>query len=126
MKTDSNVLDVIKLGEIAPIDVARAFYQEHSGGIDFYDDLADYLRTGLVAARPTCFAMAKLIWIEPRPGAPKERAWFVRFAVGRLRELLTLLPCELDWITFCRRGKEKMHIWPMKRLVNLAYKGGAQ
>jgi len=125
MIVEAGILDVIRLGKVAPIDAAAKFYRDNST-IDFFEDLADYLRTGVVVARPTCFGMAKLIWLEVKEGRPKERAWFVRYAIGNLRELLTCIPCQLDWIAFCRRGKETMHVWPFKRVIQLAYRGEQQ
>ena len=121
MTIDAGVLNVIKLGRVSPMDVAMQFYQQNSQ-INFFEDLADYLRHGIVVARPTCFGMAKMVWLEVKEGGPKERAWFVRFAIGNLRELLTCVPCHLDYIAFCRRNKVKMHVWPLTRLLDLAYR----
>jgi len=115
------IIDVIKLSELAPVDRAVRFYQEHSD-IDFFKDLVDHMRTGIVVARPTCFFMAKMIWISPRKGLPKVQAWFVRFGIGDLRELLTCFPWPLDWIVFCRRKADRYHIWPLNRFVELAYR----
>lgn len=102
-----------------PIERAIHYYLEHGHG-EFFDDLADHLRTGIVVARPTCFFMAKMMWLEVKKGQPLEHAWFVHFYIGDLREAFTCFPWPLPWIAFCRR--EKARIRSFKRLMDLAYR----
>ena len=103
-----------------PIERAMHYYLDH-GHSEFFDDLADHLRTGIVVSRPTCFFMAKMMLIRPKEGQPLERAWFVHFYTGSARELVTCFPFPLGWIAFCRRDKPKWHIRRFDRYVGLAF-----
>lgn len=69
-------------------------------GVDFLADLFDYLVNGFVVSRPTVFAMGKLIEKDGK------RGWFIRYACGNILELLSLLPCRMDYIYFCRTHKD--------------------
>ena len=95
-------------------DVARENYAKYSG-LDFAEDLLNYLRTGYVVSRPNLFAMAKPIEREGR------RGWFIQIAVGNILELLTCLPCPLDFIAFCRNNDDNMRVvewdWFMKKVA---------
>ena len=104
----------------APIDRAHRYYLAH-GRTNFFDDLADHLRSGIVVARPTCFFMAKMLWLEVKEGEPLELAWFVHFYTGSARELITCFPWPLKWIAFCRRDKPKVHKRRFARYVGLAF-----
>jgi hypothetical protein len=86
--------------------------------IPFFVDLADYISTGCVYSTPLAFAMVKIIDLA-KEGEPKKPAWFIRCSVGDIRYLLTLLPCYLDTICFCRRSEDKMRVYDMKRFVRL-------
>jgi hypothetical protein len=76
-------------------------HYEKIPGVSFVDDLTDYLANGFVVSRPTVFAMAKPIERESK------RGWFIRFACGNMAELLTCLPCPLEFVAFFR-DKDKV------------------
>ena len=107
-------------------DRARAFYAPFENHPDpdkrlcFEDDVAEYLRFGFVVSRPTCFAMAKVINIAPEETNLVEPAWFIRFAVGSLEEVLTLLPVALPKIVWCRRNDGKLRIYKTATLYRIA------
>jgi hypothetical protein len=101
-----------------PIDIAAELY--YSKGIDFAAALNRYMRTGYVASRPSCFAMAKPITLEDG-----RAAWFMEMAVGSLREICSLMPTPLPWLCFKRglRGPGgRLHIIPMERVLKTAFK----
>ncbi len=81
----------------------------------FEEALIDHLHNGCVVARPWGFAMAKAI--ELKDGRV---AWFIPVAVGSIRELLTCLPRPLPFIAFCRRGKDKLKVYPMQSFIRRA------
>ena len=125
MKSEAGILRGIDLKKLKPILVAKLYYDAFST-VAFVDELDDYLLNHIVVARPTCFALARLINLAPQ-GEPEEPAWFVRFAYGNLRELLSTIPAYLPKIAFCRNklGKpfdEKMRIYSLDRLRALAYR----
>jgi len=84
-------------------DIAVENYKKYSG-LNFWDDLMYYLRTGFVVSRPSCFAMGRPI---ERDG---KRGWFIQIAVGNIGELITCLPCKLDFVAFCRNNDENMRV----------------
>ena len=84
-------------------DVARANYAQYSG-LDFGQDLLHYLREGFVVSRPTLFAMGKPIEHEGR------RGWFIQIAVGEIGELITVFPCRLDFVAWCRNNDDNMRV----------------
>jgi hypothetical protein len=84
-------------------DVAQANYAKYAG-LNFADDLVYYLRTGYVICRPTIFAMFRPI---DRDG---KRGWFVQMAVGDIGELMSCVPCPLDFIAFCRNNDDDMRV----------------
>lgn len=101
-----------------PILEAQELYRKYSK-VPFTVDLIDYVYTGLIVSRPTCFAMAKVTDLA-KPGEPHQWAWFIRVAVGDMFELLNCLPCYLEKICFCRRGKEDfMRVYDLKRFIRL-------
>jgi hypothetical protein len=115
MKIADQLLSPVVLGEVSFVDLAKQHYRRFSK-IPFEEDLADYLRNGIVVSRQTGFGMAKLVMLDG------QYTWFVRFAIGDLRELISCLPWTVKWIAFCRRDKEIIHRWPLKRLVELTYR----
>lgn len=81
-----------------------AFWKAHDlyeryGERDFFADLADHHCTGAVYSLPNLFAMAKSVVLEDG-----RVAWYVSAAVGDLGALLELLPWQLPFIAFSRRG----------------------
>lgn len=100
------------------IEIARQCYRRWKSDIPFHEDLADYLRTGIVIARPDIFGMAKIIEYQGQP------AWFVRMAVGDLRTLVAELPAYFPKIIFCRRNDRRGRVYSFDRFMQLALKGG--
>ena len=76
---------------------AQEDYARH-GKVDFADELLDYLNNAFVVSRPHLFALARPIEFKGK------RGWFIRYARGDLLELLTVLPCPMEYIAFCRDG----------------------
>ncbi len=92
-------------------DVAQQNYAKYSG-LNFAEDLVYYLRTGFVVSRPHLFAMFRPIWHEGK------RGWFVQMAVASdIRELLTCVPCDLDFVAFCRSNDDNMRVIEWKHFV---------
>jgi hypothetical protein len=93
---------------------AQRDYAAYSG-IDFADDLLDYLENAFVVSRPNLFAMARPIEFRGK------RGWFIRFARGNLLELLTVLPCPLEFVAFVRNNDKTIRIvnweWFVKKTL---------
>lgn len=102
---------------------AQADYAAYSG-IDFADDLLDYLEHAFVVSRPNLFAMARPVEFRGK------RGWFIRYVRGNLLELLTVLPCPLEFIAFCRNNDAVMRIvsweWFVKKTLARRKYGLAQ
>lgn len=113
MITETTTIKPIASERKPAIDVASECYAKWRGDVNFMTDLADYLRHGVVIARPDIFGMAKIIDWQGEP------TWFVRIAVGDLRELLAALPCYLPKICFCRRGGVRVRVYPLRRVAEL-------
>lgn len=108
-----------KPGAIFAIDVAELCYLKWMGNVSFIQDLSDYLLNGLVVVKPNLFAMVRVIDISPLDAdgkrvGPVEPAWFVRMAVGDLRELVAELPFDLPKICFCRRNKGRVRKYQLE------------
>ena len=101
-KVGNPMLNTLSLGGNA-FDEAVANYAKYSG-LNFWNDLVYYLRTGFVVSRPSCFAMGRPI---ERDG---KRGWFIQIAVGNIGELITCFPCKLDFVAFCRNNDENMRV----------------
>ena len=102
------------------VDIARECYKQWMGAVTFEQDLVDYLRTGIVIARPDIFMLAKVIDIAPEGAPAKEPAWFVRMGVGDLRTLVVELPAYFPKIIFCRRNDRRGREYSFDRLMHLA------
>ena len=95
-------------------DLAKAHYAKYPD-LNFADDLLDYMRTGFVVSRPKCFAMFKAV----KHG--EGFAWYIRYAIGDLIELLMCMPCYLPKLVFCRNNKaDQMRVVSTDRLAKLA------
>ena len=116
-KTGDMVIHPLILSkEVCAFDQAKAYYEKFPE-VKFEDDFLDYCRNGFVVSRPNCFAMVKVFLYKGIP------AWFIRFAVGDLVELITCLPAFLPKIAFCRNGKsDQMRVVSTKRLLQLAFR----
>jgi len=86
---------------------------------NFGEDLLDYMRNGFVWSRPQFFLMAKPI-DGGSIGRPGQRGWFVQMLVGSLGELLTVIPCPLDFVAFCRNNDDNMRIIDFEHCVKMA------
>jgi hypothetical protein len=99
--------------EASAFDLARLFYARV--GLNFEDDLVDYMRTGFVVTRPHLFAMVKPILHEG------ERIWYIRIIVGNLAEAIACMPCWLPKVAFCRNNNaDKMVVVDTKRAIELS------
>jgi hypothetical protein len=98
----SMIRPLILNGESPAFLLAEAHYIRH--GKSFMRVLLDFLINGFVVSRPHLFAMGKPI---ERDG---KRGWFIEYAVGNMLELLTCLPCKLDFIAFCRDEDDNMRV----------------
>lgn len=116
MKLDFNLIS-LNTAPSSPIMAAQELYRKHSK-IPFAIDLMDYLYSGYVVSRPTCFAMAKVTNLAKK-GEPDKWAWFIRCAVGEIRQLLLCLPGKLPYICFSRSGKDDFRAYQMQRFVEL-------
>jgi hypothetical protein len=105
-----------KPGQLFAIDIAELSYLKWMGDVSFIDDLSHYLLNGVVIVRPDLFGMAKVIDLAPEGQAP-EPAWFVRMAVGDLRELVAALPLYLPKICFCRRNDGRLRRYSLERFA---------
>lgn len=94
-------------------DDAKRYYQEHSE-LNFHNDLFDYLQNGFVISRPNLFVMFKVIVHEGRTG------WFIRFGIGNFLEMLSLMPCPLEFIAFCRDNDKDMRIIDTRAFIKTA------
>lgn len=122
----------VKIGELAihpllvggdgcAFDQARYFYSKHSD-LNFESDFIDYCRNGYVAIRPQLFGIVKphRFPVGDKPWSGKD-AWHIQMCVGNLFELLTTLPCPLEWVTWCRDNQsDKMRIVKWDRFQRLA------
>lgn len=93
-----------------PIEIAKCLCRA-KGGV-FEDDLCRYLGNehATLVMMPACFVMAQPIVLEDG-----RHAWFVEMAVGRLRELLSLMPFPLPFIAFHRRDDKQLRVYPLTR-----------
>lgn len=97
----------------AAIEIARAIHTRN--GLDFAQDLESHLEDGYVMALPDTFIMARAVEY-----ADGRRAWFIKIAIGRLRDLRVLFPFQLQFVSFARSksgGKHK--IYSAERMARL-------
>jgi hypothetical protein len=122
MNEDLSIIRAVPHGPMA-IDQAMECYKKWKGAATFEQDLAHYLLHGVVVSRPSCFGLAKIIDLA-EPGEEVMPAWFIRVAVGDLRELLGCLPGFLPAICFCRRGDGKLRAYSLTRLIKKVMRKG--
>ena len=133
MRTEQTVLRPVKPKEWA-IAIAKLAYHKWQDDhqvppekrVRFEDDLMDYLCNGFVLSRPTIFWMMKIVDVSKIDEPGPKFAWFVRVAVGDLRELFETLPARLPYMAFCRRGDTKIRVYPLERFERWALKVGGQ
>jgi hypothetical protein len=98
-----------------PIEIAKALYLKHVKDKVFEVELANYLSTdnGAVVNTPSYFAMGKAVDYDGK------HAWYIDTAVGRLSELIRLLPFPLPYIAFHREKVRngKLHIYETQRFL---------
>ncbi len=99
------------------IELARALYRKHGG--DLEKDLVEFTwPNGVIVDLPHCFAIA---YVTPMPSG--ERAWFIKTAVGDLRELLKLFPITLPFVAFHReKTGDKLKFYRTSLLIRMAAK----
>jgi hypothetical protein len=87
---------------------AKEFYAAHAdSGKSLDEDILIYSRIGHVYICDRYIILAEQI----------ERAWWIYFAIGDLRQMTDLFPYPLDWVGFRRRGTDR---WlPYDRFVKL-------
>lgn len=91
--------------------------------IKFEDDIIWYFKNGWLHASPTCFALGCVINIAPENTNLVQPAWFIRYAIGDLYEILRLLPCYFEYIVWCRDNEDegrKLRRWKTERLLRIA------
>lgn len=131
MRTEQTILRALKPKQWA-IAVAKIAYERWQDDhqvpkekrVKFEDDLMDYLCNGFVLSRPSIFWMMKIIDAAEKDEPKPQLAWFVRVAVGDLRELFDTLPARLPYMAFCRRGEGKIRRYPTEKFVALSMKFG--
>lgn len=93
---------------MTPIEQAKMVYlNDPECNRVFEADLAEYLKNGYVWSSPTEFIMAR----------PTHDAWFVHLAAGKgaLRRFLDLMPFELPFLEWERKGK-CFRRWSLERV----------
>lgn len=96
------------------IDIARAYYGKWGPKLNtFTQELAEYLESGMVFVRPDLFMMAKIVDFGEGP------VWYVRMAVGKLRELVYTLPIVLPKVYFQRHGDMRLREYSLERIERL-------
>jgi len=107
--------DLLLKPEYGAFQAARNYYANVIKQ-DFAETFLHYLEDGFVVSRPHLFAMAKPIeWLG-------RRGWFIEFATGNILELMTCLPCALDFLAFRRDGGDLRVVkWDyfIKKLVSM-------
>jgi hypothetical protein len=129
MKTNQTTIRPLKPKEWA-IAVAKLVYEKWQDKmkvppetrVKFETDLMDYLCNGFVVSRPSIFWMAKIVDVSEREDPGPVFAWFVRVAVGDMRELFETLPLLLPKIAFCRRGDGRIRVYSLERFARLVYR----
>lgn len=117
MKTNETMIRPFET-KVSPFDLAQQFYAEHAE-LNFWDDLVDHFRNGVVVSQPDCFAMCKIIELSDDP-QKSEPAWFIRMVVGPLPILLRKLPFALPKICFCRNNDGRVRVYDLHRIARLA------
>jgi hypothetical protein len=129
MRTEQTEIRALEPHEWA-IGVAKLAYQNWQAKvppekrIKFEDELMDYLCSGFVVSRPTIFAMMKIIDVAEEGAAERKLAWFVRVAVGDLRELTGIFAVPLPYMALYRHGDSKMRVYPFHRTIALMMRFG--
>jgi hypothetical protein len=97
------------LGKSTPFETARFLITLQ--GQNFYDVLATYLQYGVVISRKDLFVMAREIEHEGEP------AWFCRFSVGKVKDLIAQTPYPLKWLCYTRRDEITLRAVRLDRLL---------
>ena len=122
MISNQTTINMVNHGPLTAIEIAARCYRNWMGQVSFEHDLANYMARGYVVTRPSCFAMAHIVTLEPDQKTPPrwtagEPAWFVRMAVGNPVELFSCVPYYLPWIAFCRRNDGRVRVYKLERLI---------
>lgn len=119
MKTNQTMIRPLET-KISPFDLAQSFYAQHSE-LNFWKDLEDHLRNGVVISQPDCFMMAKIIELSDDP-AKNDLAWFIRIAVGNIQVFLQRMPFPLPKIAFCRNNDGEVRVYDLRRFAQFAFR----
>lgn len=89
---------------------------------DFDSLLPFYLKHCYVISSPTIFVMAKrldsIFDVEDDFSFSENgEVLFVQCAVGNLKELCLLIPKDIEYICFCRRGGSKLKIYNIDKFL---------
>ena len=112
----------------------RAHHTWHSNGtpaIAWNDLLTWFLHNGVLWSTPEGFLLARpalMKWpdavhntLSPLTMTDSPDCWNVWLAAGSLAPLLHLAKTSpLPWVSFCRRGGERLRRYPIRRLHDLA------
>jgi hypothetical protein len=109
--TKQSVLSPLQ-GVNLPYLLAEYWYQAHSD-LNFLVDVNHYLSQGQLLSTPAVFVMGKPVMLESEP------AFFVRFACGRLNELVKHLPEGIKWIAFCRNNRGNVRKYRIDRMSEI-------
>lgn len=98
--------------------VAR-LYRQQPQPRTFAEDLAAHRATGYVLEAPGTLLLGREVpsqadedeLSDPWRGWPATEcdAWFVWLAVGRLPDVIALIPHRQKWVAFARRGRIRWH-----------------
>lgn len=102
------------------IEIARQLYAQKGCADKFDDDLRDHRETGKVHQTTNEFVMAKAVLL------PDGRlVWFIKIAVGSMKDLAKHLPFWLPWIAFHRIRDEKPRLRVYRMPLPGQKRGGA-
>ena len=96
-----------------PILIAQYWYSQHSS-LNFVQDLNHYLHEGQVLSTQGVFVMGKVVSIAGEP------TFFVRFATGKMKDLVQHLPHYVGWIAFCRNNQGNVREYSVDRIEELS------
>lgn len=97
---------------MTPFEQARTVYDHESCARTFAEDLQLHLHHGYVVSTPTTFAMARPVgrhWsykslADPSMVDPQGNCWWIWMLSGELREALSWLPDQREWIGYERKN----------------------
>lgn len=106
---------------MTPLEQAQRLYVTQPCGRTFEQDVATFLRIGVVFSTGTAFLMAKPVpspmvstsFIYADPEAVADRSicdtWLIWIAAGDMGEFFRFAPFRLDWLAWARKGVIRWH-----------------